>query len=164
MSSGERATGDLFLKLETARQGPVKGESQDDKHAGEIDLIGWRWGMDAKTAMGGTGPAGKATVNELQIIKQVDKASTAMMSVLRANDVVKKAVLTQRKAGKTPHEYLKITLQEGRLTHYDVRSDETSLVPVEVWNLSFKRINVEYREQLADGQPGGATLYEDSIS
>ena len=55
MNLGERATGDLFLKLETARQGPVKGESQDSKHAGEIDLIGWRWGMDAKTAMGGAG-------------------------------------------------------------------------------------------------------------
>ena len=39
MNLGERATGDLFLKLETARQGPVKGESQDSKHAGEIDLI-----------------------------------------------------------------------------------------------------------------------------
>jgi hypothetical protein len=46
----------------------------------------------------------------------------------------------------------------------DVRSDETNLVPVEVWNLSFKRISLEYREQLPDGQPGGAALYEDTIS
>lgn len=155
--------GDLFLKLETARQGPIKGESEDAAHAGEIELLGWSWGMDAKTAMGSAGPAGKATVHELQIRKSVDGASTAMMQVLRTNDSIKKALLTQRKAGKNPHEYLKITLQEGRLTSYAVQSDATNVIPVETWSLSFKRISVEYRAQRGDGLAGGAMTYDDVI-
>ena len=31
---------DMFLKI-----GDIKGESADDKHAGEIDVLAWSWGM-----------------------------------------------------------------------------------------------------------------------
>ena len=51
---------DMFLKVEGSRMGPVKGESQDEKHKGEIDVLGWSWGMQAQTAMGGGGISGKS--------------------------------------------------------------------------------------------------------
>ena len=58
---------------------------------------------------------GKATINELQIVKRVDSASTALMSALRTNEPIQKAVLTLRKAGKSQLEYLKITIEQGRV-------------------------------------------------
>jgi len=157
---------DIFLKIEGAKQGPIKGESRDDKHRDEIDVVGWSWGMQAKTALGGGGAAPKATVNELLVTKRVDSASAALMAALRNNDEIKKAVLTCRKAGKTAHEYLRVTLQKGRITSLEVatggESDEQVLY--EKLAIAFKRITVEYVPQGDDGQPRGSMMFETEIT
>ena len=93
------AKGDMFLKLECARQGPIKGEAQDDLHQDEIDVLGWSWGMHAHSAVSGGGASGKATLDELSITKRVDSASTGLMSAMRNNELIKKGILTVRKAG-----------------------------------------------------------------
>jgi type VI secretion system secreted protein Hcp len=153
---------DFFLKVELARQGPIKGEAVDEKHKEEILLTGWNWGMESKSAMSSAGPSGKATVHELRCFKNVDRASPVIMQALRTNETVKKATLTCRKAGKEQQEYLKITIQNGRLTSYSVDTD--GAVPTETFSFSFKKIEVEYREQRDDGLLGGSVMYADEIS
>lgn len=157
---------DIFLKVETTKQGPIKGESRDDKHKEEIDVVGWSWGMQAKTALGAAGSAPKATVNELVVTKHVDSASTALMSALRNNDEIKKAVLTCRKAGKGQHDAVRITIQKGRITGLDVKSggDESAATLLEQVTFAFKRITVEYIPQGEDGQPRGAMMFETEIN
>ena len=44
------------------------------------------------------------------------------MLALRTNEPIQKAVLTLRKAGKGQLEYLKITIEQGRVTSLDHRS------------------------------------------
>jgi type VI secretion system secreted protein Hcp len=156
------ARGDMFLKIETAKQGPIKGESQDAAHKSEIDVVSWSWGMQAHTGLGAAGNAPKATVSELDILKRVDSSSTALMSALRNNDLVKKAILIVRKSGSNPLEYMKITVQEGRITALNVQSDDTELR--ERLTLSFKRINVEYTPQGEDGRARGAMSFETDVS
>src|SRR5262245_774170 len=114
------AQGDMFLKIESAKQGPIKGEAQDQSHKDEIDVLSWSWGMEAKSALRRTGQCSKATLHELNIVKAIDSASTGLMAAMRNNDLIKKAVLTVRKAGGTPHEYFKITIEKGRITGLDV--------------------------------------------
>jgi type VI secretion system secreted protein Hcp len=159
------ALGDMFLKVESARQGAIKGEARDADHKDEIQIIRWSWGMRAQTALGGAGPTGKTSVHELSIVKRVDCASTALMSAMRSNDLIKKVVLTVRKAGENPLEYLKITLQSARITAFDVESgafgDEAELI--ENMSLAFQRISVEYVPQGTDGQPRGSTSFETEI-
>lgn len=158
---------DIFLKVETTKQGPIKGESRDDKHRDEIDVAAWSWGMEAKTALGAAGPAPKATVNELVVTKRVDSASTALMSALRNNDEIKKAVLTCRKAGTVQHEALRITIQKGRITGLAVetgREEDATATLSERVTFAFKRINVEYIPQGDDGQPRGAMMFEAEIN
>jgi type VI secretion system secreted protein Hcp len=156
------ARGDMFLKLESAKQGPIKGESQDETHKDEIDVVSWSWGMHARTALGGAGPTGKTTLDELNVVKRVDSASTPLMAALRNNDVIKKGVLTVRKAGGSALEYFKITIEKGRVTGLDVRSgaggDEEELV--EELKLSFQKIGFEYTPQGPDGNPRGSMLFE----
>jgi len=156
------ARGDMFLKIETAKQGAIKGESQDSAHKNEIDVVGWSWGMQAHTSLGAAGNAPKATVSELDILKRVDSASTALMSALRNNDLVKKAILIVRKSGASPLEYVKITVQDGRITALNVESAETELR--ERLTLSFKRINVEYTPQGDDGRARGTMSFETDIT
>ena len=97
----QAGAGDIFLWVKGAKSGEIKGESQDTVHAKQIDVVSWSWGMQAKPALGGGGATGKAIVHELKIVKRVDSASTPLMSALRSNEMISKAVLTQRKAGKT---------------------------------------------------------------
>ena len=160
------AQGDMFLKIESASQGAIKGEAQDENHKDEIDVNDWSWGMQAKTTLSGGGASPKATLNELNIVKQVDSASTGLMSAMRNNDLIKKAVLTVRKAGGTPHEYFKISIEKGRITALDVDTSNFSANGdlSERLSLAFQKISVEYVPQGPDGLPQGSMLFDAEIS
>src|SRR5262245_49473210 len=95
------SAGDMFLMVKGAKHGLIKGESQDAKHKGEIDVLSWSWGMQARPSLGGGGASGKSSINELKVVKKVDSASTALMLALRTNEPIQQAILTLRKAGKT---------------------------------------------------------------
>ena len=127
--------GDRFFKVKGAKHGQISGEAQDDKHKGEIEVLSWSWGMQGKASLGGGGATGKATIRELRIVKKVDKASTALMSALRTNEVIKEGILTLRKTGTS-------TLLERV-------------------SFSFNKISVEYTPQGGDGMPQGSTTFED---
>jgi len=153
----------MFLSVNGAKHGAISGEAQDDAHKNEIEVLGWSWGMQGKPSLGGGGASGKATIRELRIVKRVDKSSTALMSALRTNEVIKKAVLTVRKVGKKPLEYLKITVEDGRLVSLDIEAGDSTSSPAifERVSLSFNKISVEYTPQGPDGNSLGSTSFED---
>ena len=159
-------TGDMFLMVKGAKHGLIKGESQDDQHKGEIDVLSWSWGMQAKASIGGGTATGKATINDLRIVKRVDSASTALMLALRTNEQILKAVLTLRKAGTGKVEYLKITIENGRVTSLTVDAGDSSGSPdvVEHVSFSFNKIEVEYVPQGKDGLPQGGMTFADQWS
>lgn len=156
----------MFLLVKGARHGLIKGESQDDTHKGEIDVLSWSWGMQAKVSLGGGSATGKATINDLRIVKRVDSASTALMQALRQNEIIQKAVLTLRKAGKGALEYLKITIENGRVVALTIDTVDTSGAPdiVERVSFSFNKIEVEYVPQGKDGLPQGGMMFIDQWS
>jgi type VI secretion system secreted protein Hcp len=154
----------MFLSVKGAAHGQIKGESQDaSAHKGDIEILSWSWGMQGKPSLGGGTASGKATIRELRIVKKVDRASTALMSALRSNEVIKEAVLTLRKIGKSPLEYLKITIEDGRVVSFDIEAGDLSGSPalVERVGFSFNKIEIEYTPQGADGQPQGSTTFQD---
>jgi type VI secretion system secreted protein Hcp len=163
MSSG---AGDMFLMVKGAKHGLIKGESQDDQHKGEIDVLSWSWGMQGKPTLGGGAATGKATIHDLKIVKRVDSASTPLMLALRTNEPIQKAVLTLRKAGKTQVEYMKVTIEQGRVTSLTIDGGDTSGSPdvVEKVSFSFNKIEVEYTPQGKDGLPQGAMSFADQWS
>ena len=114
----------MFLSVKGAKSGVIKGESQDELHSKEIDVVSWSWGMQAKPALGGGVATGKAIVHELKVVKRVDSASTPLMAALRSNEMITKAVLTQRKAGKTQLEFLKVTIEQGRVTSLTIEAGD----------------------------------------
>jgi len=159
------ARGDMFLKIDGARQGAIKGEAQDAGHTDEIDVLGWTWGMEGNLIHGQA--TGKTSVRELKFTKQVDKATTGLMSALRSNEVIKKAVLTVRKAGssKNPIEYYTITMEKGRITSLIQQSDDESVAATinEEVSIAFSKVAVEYKPQGGDGQVRGGTTFEMDI-
>jgi|KBSMisStaDraftv2_1062788.scaffolds.fasta_scaffold96462_2 type VI secretion system secreted protein Hcp len=157
------STGDMFLMIKGAKHGLIKGECQDDKHKGEIDVLSWSWGMQARPSLGGGGASGKASINELKVVKRVDSASTALMLALRTNESIQKAVLTLRKAGKSQVEFLKITIENGRVTGLTIEGGDTtgSADLVERVSFAFNKIEVEYVPQGKDGLPQGGMTFAD---
>ena len=158
------AQGDMFLKIDGSRQGAIKGETRDAGHKDEIDVLGWTWGMEGNLIHGQA--TAKTVVRELKITKRVDQATTGLMSALRSNEVIKKAVLTVRKAGgKDPVEYYTITLEKGRITSLIQQSgDETDPAALnEEVSIAFSKVAVEYKPQGDDGQFRGATSFEMDI-
>jgi type VI secretion system secreted protein Hcp len=153
----------MFLSVKGARSGEIKGEAQDSSHKNEIEVLAWSWGMQGKPSLGGGTATGKATIRELRITKRVDKASTALMSALRTNEVIKEAKLTLRKIGKSPLEYLKITIEDGRVMSLDIEAGDVAGSPglLEKVSFSFNKISIEYVPQGQDGHALGSTTFED---
>ena len=156
-------SGDMFLSVKGARSGQIKGESQDTTHPDEIEILSWSWGMESRSSLGGGTPTGRAIVRELKVVKRVDSASTPLMSALRTNELITKAVLTVRKAGKSQLEYLKITIEQGRVTGLTLEAGDVGGSPNVFENVvfSFNKITVEYVPQGKDGQARGSTQFTD---
>jgi type VI secretion system secreted protein Hcp len=156
-------SGDMFLYVKGAKTGVIKGESQDKQHQGEIDVISWTWGMQQKVNHAGMITAQKSTVSELKIVKKVDSASTALMAALKTNEPLQKVLLTLRKSGPGKVEYLKLTIEQGRVTALTLEGGDPSggAVVLERVNISFNKITVDYVPQGNDGLPMGGMTFID---
>jgi type VI secretion system secreted protein Hcp len=86
---------DYFLKIEG-----VKGESVDDKHRDEIDVLSFSWGVTQTGTMshGGGGGEGKASFNDFNFTHHVDKASPALFKACATGEHIKEAVVVGRKS------------------------------------------------------------------
>jgi len=145
---------DMFIKIEG-----IEGESEDDAHKGEIDLITWSWEVTQATSVhsGGGGGTGKATVHDLEFVHSVDKATPNLLKYCLTGKHIGEAVLAVRKAGGTPLEYLKITMNDVVVTSVrpagasrdDSRINETV-------KLAFSKVKQEYIVQNAQGGSSGA--------
>lgn len=146
----------MFLKMSG-----VTGEAQDADHKGEIQVVSWSWGLQAPAAMGGAASTtGRAALQELIVVKRVDQATPTLMQLVRQHKVVPSAVLTVRKAGKTPLEYFKIELTNVRVTSLTTHSESTDLI--ERLQLGCTKIRVTYVPQQAGtgARGGGDVVFE----
>jgi type VI secretion system secreted protein Hcp len=162
-TAGSNGLGDIFLSVKGAKSGVIKGEAQDSVHGNEIDVVSWTWGLQARPTLGGGSASGKAIAQELKVVKRVDSATTPLMSALKANEIITKAVLTQRKAGKSQLEFFKVTIEQGRVTGLTIEAGDKSGTPemFEHVTFTFNKITVEYVPQGPDGQARGAMQYID---
>ncbi len=88
---------DMFLKLDK-----IDGESQDDAHKGEIDVLAWSWGMSqsGNMHMGGGGGAGKVSIQDVSVTKYVDKASATLMKYCSQGDHIPNAPADRAQGGR----------------------------------------------------------------
>jgi type VI secretion system secreted protein Hcp len=137
---------DIFAKI-----GDIKGESLDDKHKDEIEVLSFSWGVSNSGSMasGSGGGEGKATFHDLSFVHNVDKASPVLMQACATGTHLKEATITHRKAGKGQQEFLVVKMNDVIVTSVthggsgDGHSENVSL--------AFAKVNVEYKPQKADG-------------
>lgn len=146
---------DAFLKVDT-----IPGESKDDKHKDEIDLMSYSFGASqtGTFSSGGGGGAGKVNFQDLHFVMKMSKASPKLMLACANGEHIKKAVLTVRKAGKDQQEFFKVTMSDVLVSSWQHGAasggDE---VPTEQISFNFTKVEMDYKEQKQDGTLGAST-------
>jgi type VI secretion system secreted protein Hcp len=146
---------DMTIKIDG-----IKGESVVDKHADEIDVLSWSWGMTNAGSFhaGGGGGAGKVNVNDLQFTKWVDASTPGLMLACSNGKHLKQAVLTLRKAGEKPLEYLKVTLTKCFVSSVSTGGSHGEDRLSENVTLNFNEVKVEYQQQDDAGAAKGSPV------
>jgi type VI secretion system secreted protein Hcp len=139
---------DIFAKI-----GDIKGESLDDKHKGEIEVLSWSWGVTQSGSMsrGGGGGEGKASFNDFNFTHHIDKASAVLMKACATGEHIKEATFTVRKAGKGQQEFLIIKMNDIIITGVAPSGAGDGAATAEHVALQFAKVDLEYKPQKPDG-------------
>jgi type VI secretion system secreted protein Hcp len=146
---------DIFAKL-----GDIKGESLDDKHKDEIEVLSYSWGVTNAGSMshGSGGGEGKSTFHDMSFVHKIDKASPILMQACANGTHLKEAIITHRKAGKAQHEYLIVKMNDviiTGVTHAGSADGHSENV-----SMSFAKVAVEYKPQKADGSLDAGIIFK----
>jgi len=133
---------DIFAKI-----GDIKGESPDDKHKDEIEVLSFSWGVANAPDVGSSG--GGATFHDLSFAHTIDKASPRLLQACATGSHLKEATITHRKAGKGQQEFLIIKMNDVVIT--SVSLSDSGVGGSENVSLAFSKVDFEYRPQKLDG-------------
>ena len=136
---------DMTLKLL-----PIKGESVNDGHKDEIDILAWSWGASNATSMHVStgGGVAKANVQDISLTKYLDKATCDLAKACVSGKHIDEAVLTIRKsAGDKPVDYLVITLKKVIVSSISTGGSGGEDRLTENISLNFAEVKMEYKLQ-----------------
>jgi type VI secretion system secreted protein Hcp len=155
LAGGAWGAVDQFLKMDE-----IQGESNDDKHKGEIDVLSWSWAVKTpvSTRIDGGATVGKPVFSDLTIRKYVDKATPNLFfySVMgRDNPTV---TLTLRQVGERPVEFFKIKLYNCLVTSVANGGTSEDNRPLEDITLNYSKIEMTYVPVGPDGLPDAAIM------
>ena len=146
---------DAFLKLKG-----IKGESTDDKHTDEIEILSYRHGVsqhpgsDPSTA--GSLSAGKCEHEDLVITKRVDIASPQLALYCCNGQHIPELVLTVHRAGGEKIKYLEIKCTDVLITSVNPWVDNRAgELPSEEISFKYGKIEWTYFKTTVSGQAAG---------
>jgi len=139
---------DIFLKLKG-----IDGESGDKTHKGEIEVLSWSWGASQSGTMhlGTGGGAGKVNVQDISLVKYVDSASHNLLKHCHTGAHIEEGVLTVRKAGGTPLEYIIFKMKGILVSSISTGGSMGEDQLTENVSLNFREFEYAYTPQAADG-------------
>src|SRR5262250_2675758 len=134
-----------------------KGEATDGEHKDEIDVDSYSWGMTHPIQPGGTGQsAGESTPSQLVVSKTDDKATPNLMKFCMNAKSFPTVLLTCRKRGEKPIDYLKITMKNAVVASVQDSGSGDGTPAHESVSFAFTAVEVEYTPQKEDGTPDGS--------
>lgn len=147
---------DMFLKIDG-----IQGESRDNKHKGEIEILSFSWGVtnSGSGQVGGGAGAGKVNVQDFSIVKQLDTTSPEFLERACAGQHLGSALLTlvRRSGGKgEQQEYLKIKLSDILVSSYQTSGGSNLGVPAEQVSFSFQHAEVSAADGFGGWKNGGS--------
>ena len=143
---------DMFLKL-----GDIKGESIDDKHKDEIEILSFSFGVSQTlvTGGGGGGGTGKVQMQDFRVVKNVDTASPDLFDAVCSGKHIQEGVFTVRRAGhKESGDFYKVSFENVLISSVGPGGNTNESVPMEQLSLNFASVKIEVRRQSTRGTLG----------
>jgi len=140
---------DYFLKLEGSS---FEGESQKlDK---QIDILSFSWSQanGAQVTTGKGLSAGKVQAQDITLTMRVNKATPYIIKACANGEHLKSAVLTCRRAGTDPQDYLILTLTPVVISSYSTGGSAGDDNPIDNITLCFSKLEYKYAPQKDDGK------------
>jgi len=139
----------------------IDGESQDEQHKGEIDVLSWSWGVNGASSRASStnpsqpvGPVARACAREFTITKQVDKASPLLFANAATGTSIPTALITVRKAGRGQQEFMTITLSNVVVSSVTQSGASEDAGPTESVTFNLSSVLITFTPQKADGSAG----------
>ena len=140
------AASDFLLEIDG-----IKGESSDKDHKGAIQLDSFSWGVSQTgIVIGGGGGSGKVSLQDFHFSSATGSASPLLLSSTATGKHIAKAVLTVRKSGEKPVDYIKIQLEDLLVSSYQAQGVNNQQ-PTDSVSLNFTKISWVYQPASADG-------------
>jgi type VI secretion system secreted protein Hcp len=137
---------DVFLKIEG-----IPGESNDDAHKTEIDVLSYSWGVSqtGTASYGGGMGAGKANFGDFNFMMRMNKATPKLMTACATGEHIKGATLSCRKAGGKQQDYMIYKFYDLIISSY--QTSASSEEPTESISFNYSKMEMAYKIQKADG-------------
>ena len=146
---------DYLLEIEG-----VKGESQDEKHPGSIEVESFSWGATNPGSVAAGTAGAKVSFQDLHFTSKSSKATPSLFLACASGMHIKKATLFVRKSGgDTSLEYYKVTLTDILVTSVRAKGDTEpsrddvnfDTVPTDQFSLNFGKIEFAVYGQTPNG-------------
>jgi|SRR6187455_2471924 len=138
--------------------GDIAGEDKTEGYEGQIIVLGWSFSAKQPATMhnGGGGGASSVDVEDVTVVKYVDKASPNLFKLCCNGKHTDLAELFVQKAGGDQLEYLHITMNECIISSYEVGESQGSNEQIkETIKINCARMKVEYTPQEGVGSGAG---------
>lgn len=149
---------DMFLKIDG-----IPGESQKKGHKDEIDVLSFSFGA-AQTGSfhhgGAGGGAGKAEIQDISIMKQVDKASPMLYKFCASGKHIKNIVIFAQKAGDgdNPLTYYTIKLEDVLVSSINNQGSSGGDMITESIAFNTAKLTFDYQAQNKEGGKEGGVV------
>jgi type VI secretion system secreted protein Hcp len=143
---------DYYLKIDG-----VDGESTKKGTENQIEVHSWSWGETNTGSMshGSGGGTGRVSMQDFTFAMTINKATPKLLLACATGEHIKNATLTCREAGKEQHPYLTIKFSDLLNSSYQIGGHKgEDHKPVDHCSFNYTKIEIEYKEQKADGTVG----------
>lgn len=148
---------DYFLKLAN-----IQGESVDEKHKNEIQILSWSWGGTQTSSVAGTGGsgAGKVSLTDFSVQAFFDKSTPLFFKTLCAGTHIPTGTMTAVKSGGDGSPYLTVDFTEMFVSSLQLGAGGE--VPSVSITFTYNTIKIEYKMQTEKGtlESTGAVSYD----
>jgi type VI secretion system secreted protein Hcp len=155
------ASTNYILKIESIR-GETKRDGKDDL----IEVLSFEYGISAGHFQG-EGSSKRRKYTNIRFRKLVDRSSVVIQQMLATNSKIRQATLTLSKAGGDELIFYKVVLKDAYIVSYKVHGedfpDEFRALPKDEFEISFRRIEIEYEQQNNRGLKEGHVSFMDDI-
>jgi type VI secretion system secreted protein Hcp len=146
----------FFLNLDG-----IKGESTDDTHKEQIQVLSWSHSFNQPTSQTRSGAGGgtveQANHADFSITKYIDAATDDILKMCWSGKQIAKGTFQAYRSDGSGDGvlYLQVDFENIIISNYSI-SGGTGDVPVETVTLSYSKVSYNYKPvKLADGTAGG---------